>query len=247
MEESKSRNATAAPKSAGRSLSRDQNRKLRRAGTPLPAPTAMPVYHREFRERAVAASILGALAPKSGLRPILSAAFLFALALGMPMVSSANPCGINGTRACCLFEAPDPCGCAGCGYSTPCTDPTGCKCPGGVVDDLGMCFVAPPCGGEGQRACCNGAGEFAPGGGACDTGLVQLSAHVVKTTRPLAFAAPRDHLSLRTLWESAFGPRRAAARGNEPVATALANSPLMAWPVTPARCNFSAHVAQTNR
>src|SRR5262249_25563177 len=40
----------------------------------------------------------------------------------------------------------------------------------------GMCFLATPCGQDGQRACCNGAGEFYPGTlGPCAPGLVQLS------------------------------------------------------------------------
>jgi hypothetical protein len=65
----------------------------------------MPANRRKFRERAAAAS---ALAPKNGLRPILSAVFLLALALGIPMAASANPCGGNDQRACCLFEASAP-------------------------------------------------------------------------------------------------------------------------------------------
>jgi hypothetical protein len=77
MEESKFRNPTAAPKLVG-PLSRYQKRELRPARIPLPASTAMPANRRKFRERAAAAS---ALAPKNGLRPILSAVFLLALAL----------------------------------------------------------------------------------------------------------------------------------------------------------------------
>ena len=100
MEESKFRNPTAAPKLVG-PLSRYQKRELRPARIPLPASTAMPANRRKFRERAAAAS---ALAPKNGLRPILSAVFLLALALGIPMAASANPCGGNDQRACCLLK-----------------------------------------------------------------------------------------------------------------------------------------------
>ena len=71
-----------------------------------------------------------------------------------------------------------------------------------------------------------------------------FSAHVVQITLPPAFVAPRGHPSLRTLWDAAFGPLRAAAPGNEPVATALAKPRLVASPVISAWCNFPAHVVQ---
>ena len=179
MEELKFRDPTATPKLASRSLSCYQKRKLRPARIPLPAPTAMAVNRRELLEPSAAASTLAALTPKSGLRPILLAAFLFALAQAIPIASLAGSCGNNGQRACCTggFEFCDgrEC-CGGLAYSTPCTDPNGCSCgPIPSESSLGMCYRATPCGGDGQRACCNGAGEFAPGTvGACEIGLVQL-------------------------------------------------------------------------
>src|SRR5438874_10206961 len=129
----------------------------------LPAATRMPANRREFLEPA-AAGTLAAVAIKSGLRPILSAAFLLALALGVPMASLAAPCGGPGQRACCNGDgesAPGtflkPCE-GGLSYANGCTAPD-CSCSGGIitsVNSLGMCYQATPCGGEGQRACCNG-------------------------------------------------------------------------------------------
>ncbi len=160
MEESESLNATAAPKPAGRFLSRYQKRKLRR---------------------------------KSGLRPILPAAFLFALTLGLPMASWADGlCGGNGQRGCCIGEnghgLTNPCD-SGLSYANGCNDPRGCACsnlPG--FNSLGMCYP----------------------------------------------------------------PLSAAATGNGPVATALANTPTIASPVTRTRtapfwCKFPAHAVQETR
>src|SRR5439155_19576755 len=97
-EESKALHATDASKSAGRSLCRYQKRILRRAENPLPAATTMPVNRREFLEAPAVAGTLAAVARKSGLKPILLTAFLFALALGVPMASLAAPCGGPGQR-----------------------------------------------------------------------------------------------------------------------------------------------------
>ena len=59
-----------------------------------------------------------------------------------------------------------------------CNDPNGCGCSGGIItafNSLGMCYVPKPCGGAGQRACCNGDGEFSNNGLACNSGLIQLN------------------------------------------------------------------------
>ncbi len=182
MEESKSLNATAAPKSAARSLCRHQKCNPRRAGIRPPARTAMPVNRREFLKSAAAASALAALAPKSGLRPILSTVFLFALTLGIPM-ASLGQCGGNGQRACCNGDGEfsnNGLACnSGLSYSTSlgCTDPNGCSCSGGIIkseNSLGMCYQPTPCGGAGQRACCNGDFEFSNDGLACNGGFVQI-------------------------------------------------------------------------
>jgi microsomal dipeptidase-like Zn-dependent dipeptidase len=116
---------------------------------------------------------------KSGLKPILWAAFLFAFALAIPVTAAAGPCGSNGERACCNggfeFCNSREC-CDGESYSTSrgCNDPNGCSCgPIPSESSLGMCYRPTPCGDDGQRACCNGDGEFAPGSGACNVGLVQ--------------------------------------------------------------------------
>jgi microsomal dipeptidase-like Zn-dependent dipeptidase len=148
----------------------------------LPAATRMPVNRREFLEAPAVAGTLAAVLRKSGVGPVLSAAFLFAVALGVPMASLAAPCGGPGQRACCNGDgesAPGtflkPCE-GGLSYANGCTAPD-CSCSGGIitsVNSLGMCYQATPCGGEGQRACCNGAGEFSNDGLACNSGFVQI-------------------------------------------------------------------------
>jgi microsomal dipeptidase-like Zn-dependent dipeptidase len=116
----------------------------------------------------------------SGLSRLLLAAFLFALALGMPVSSFAQgPCGGNGQRACCVlgFEfAPGGGACdSGLSYSPAgCNDPNGCSCvPIPSESSSAMCYQATPCGNAGQRACCDGDGEFASNHLACEDGLVQ--------------------------------------------------------------------------
>ncbi|MBV8072905.1 MAG: hypothetical protein JO270_23585, partial [Acidobacteriaceae bacterium] len=123
-------------------------------------------------KRRTLVSLSLAVAPKS-VRPIPSAAFLFALALGLP-IASFGQCGGEGQRACCTGwgeYAPGggPCD-PGLSYANVCTDPHGCDCPngGGVIKSLGMCYQLTPCGGEGQRACCNGWFEYSNDGLACN-------------------------------------------------------------------------------
>jgi len=124
----------------------------------------------------------------SRIRPILSAAFLVALTLGVPIASFAGPCGGVGQRACCNggFEGAAgwpapllmPCS-PNLSQAPGCNDPNGCACgPIPSESSLGMCYPPTVCGGPGQRACCNGDFEFAnnPTGVllACQEGLVQL-------------------------------------------------------------------------
>ena len=105
----------------------------------------------------------------------------FVLLLCAPTSSFAGSCGGDGQRACCNgdFEYSNngtACN-SGAVYTDKCTDPAGCGCSGGLitsVNSLGMCYVPKPCGGAGQRACCNGDGEFSNNGLACNSGLVQL-------------------------------------------------------------------------
>src|SRR5262245_9934635 len=90
------------------------------------------------------------------LRPILSAAFLFALTLGVPMPSFAGPCGGIGQRACCNFGfegAPGwgglvmPCS-PNLSQAPGCNDPNGCACgPIPTESSAGMCYLPTSCGG----------------------------------------------------------------------------------------------------
>jgi hypothetical protein len=122
-----------------------------------------------------------ALAATRGLRRVFWALFFFALAFGVPTVSFAQgPCGGNGQRACCNGAgefAPGGGACDnGLSFSGGCTDPNGCACSTITYESSsGMCYQATPCGGAGQRACCNGDGEFASNGLACDDNLVQIT------------------------------------------------------------------------
>ena len=113
---------------------------------------------------------------------LLLPALLFALLLAAPTPSFAAACGGDGQRACCNgnFEYSNngtACN-SGAVYTDKCTDPAGCGCSGGLItsiNSIGMCYVPKPCGGAGQRACCNGDGEFSNNGLACNSGLIQLN------------------------------------------------------------------------
>ena len=108
--------------------------------------------------------------------------FLFALAIAMPSSAFAGDCGGPGQRACCNgdFEFSNNSGACNSGsvYVSGCNDPNGCSCSGGLIkseNSLGMCYTPTACGGPGQRACCNGLGEFSNNGLACNSGLIQLN------------------------------------------------------------------------
>src|SRR5262249_20632497 len=89
-------------------------------------------------------------------------------------------CGDDGQRACCngacefskngtacndgLTQAK---GCSGDCWCGGCGPPLG-------EQSIGTCVPITPCGWEGQRACCNGLGEYSNDGLACDSGLVQI-------------------------------------------------------------------------
>jgi microsomal dipeptidase-like Zn-dependent dipeptidase len=113
---------------------------------------------------------------------LLLPALLFAFLLCAPAPSFAAACGGDGQRACCNGDVEfsnngTACN-SGAVYVDKCTDPAGCGCSGGfitAVDSIGMCYVPKACGGAGQRACCNGDGEFSNNGLACNSGLIQLS------------------------------------------------------------------------
>jgi hypothetical protein len=74
----------------------------------------------------------------------------------------ATPCGGDGQRACCVGEASSACN-SGL-TQVPGCDPSqvggSCYCAGGGFDGTALsstsCAVATPCGGAGERACCNG-------------------------------------------------------------------------------------------
>jgi microsomal dipeptidase-like Zn-dependent dipeptidase len=112
---------------------------------------------------------------------LLLPALLFALTLAMPTGAFAASCGGNGQRACCNGdgEFSNTAGACNSGtvYVNGCNDPNGCSCSGGIItseNSLGTCYTPTSCGGAGQRACCNGDGEFSNNRLACNTGLVQL-------------------------------------------------------------------------
>src|SRR5260370_25873860 len=104
---------------------------------------------------------------------------LFIIALGMP-VTSFDQCGGAGQRACCngdlVFSNNSGACNTGASFVPGCIAPD-CSCSGGLIkseQSSGMCYVPVGCGGEGQRACCNGRGEFSNNGLACNSGLVQV-------------------------------------------------------------------------
>lgn len=107
--------------------------------------------------------------------------FLLALAMAMPTAAFAQ-CGGSGQRACCNGDAEFSNNGGACNsgtvYVTGCNDPNGCGCSGGFIkseNSLGMCYTPTGCGGAGERACCNGLGEFSNNGLACNSGLIQLN------------------------------------------------------------------------
>lgn len=86
-------------------------------------------------------------------------------------------CGGEGQRGCCLGAERQ-----AKGLSGPCaagliedvvSGCTNCKCTDSAASSSGICKKPPPCGGAGQRACCNGLGEFSTDGDACNPGFVQ--------------------------------------------------------------------------
>src|SRR5262245_13501037 len=93
-------------------------------------------------------------------------------------------CGADGERACCNGAgefAPDgptavsPCN-SGLTQTNGCSGNCWCGGAGPAFGEqaIGNCVQITPCGGEGDRACCNGAGEFSNDGLACNSGLVQI-------------------------------------------------------------------------
>ena len=150
-------------------------------GSPLLLPsTSTPQAEGQLTMNTQAASPLG-----NTITPMLTRLTFFfitflLLTLGMPATSYAGtPCGGPGQRSCCTggFEfAPGGGACdSGLSYSPGCSDPDGCACgPIPSESSSGTCYQATPCGGDGQRGCCNGDGEFANNGLACNDGLIQL-------------------------------------------------------------------------
>jgi len=87
-----------------------------------------------------------------------------------PEPASAQSCGNDGQRACCLGETAFGACVAGTVYVPQANSGLcGGFNPFGIQSD-GICVAATPCGGLGQRACCVGEAGF----GACQAGLVQL-------------------------------------------------------------------------
>jgi len=76
-----------------------------------------------------------------------------------------TPCGGEGQRACCVTDRAPPLCDAGLFQVPGC--PGSCACAGGLFRSGHTCQAAPPCGGLGQRACC----ESERPGQPCDSGL----------------------------------------------------------------------------
>lgn len=90
-------------------------------------------------------------------------------------------CGGDGQRACCNglseFSNNNTACNSGLTQASGCTGNCWCGGTGPSVgaQSLGTCVQITPCGGEGQRACCDALGEFSNNGLACNSGLVQVT------------------------------------------------------------------------
>jgi len=95
-------------------------------------------------------------------------------------------------------------------------------------------------GGNGRRACCLFEKNFnvLP----CDGGLAYSTS--LNCTDPNGCSCSGRIITAEVSLGIVTGPLPAVARGNETVATALANCPTIALPVTAAWCKFPAHVIQ---
>lgn len=89
-------------------------------------------------------------------------------------------CGGPNERGCCIGKERAIAGHGGpCqaglieDLSTPCRGPS-CRCLGSEIRSSGMCRRITSCGERGERACCVGTGEFAPGGGSCTEGNIEV-------------------------------------------------------------------------
>ncbi|MFK8031301.1 MAG: membrane dipeptidase [Gammaproteobacteria bacterium] len=101
-------------------------------------------------------------------RSFMSAAVLVtAVSMFMPVDASAQNCGGNGQRACCLFEAGFGACMTGLLEIPGCTGD--CQCSNSIFQSNSSCVIPTPCGGSGQRACCLGESGF----GSCQAGLVE--------------------------------------------------------------------------
>ena len=106
---------------------------------------------------------------------------------------------------------------------------------------LVSCF-AQRCG-NGQRACCLFEKNFNVL--TCDSGLAYSTS--LNCTDPNGCSCSGRIITSEVSLGIVTGPLPAVARGSDPVATALANCPTIASPVTAAWCRFPAHVIQETR
>lgn len=96
--------------------------------------------------------------------------------------AQAGSCGADGERACCAgtFEVLLGNACDYGNVETPGCSGIDCTCGGfnpfGWVKASGTCKATTACGGEGQRACCNGWSESTPSGAlrACESNLIPV-------------------------------------------------------------------------
>jgi microsomal dipeptidase-like Zn-dependent dipeptidase len=83
-----------------------------------------------------------------------------------------TPCGGPGERACCVTESVFPCDSASGMAEVPLANQGQCAGAAPGIQSAGFCAPIAPCGGEGQRACCDLEGnEFTAG---CDPGLTAI-------------------------------------------------------------------------
>jgi microsomal dipeptidase-like Zn-dependent dipeptidase len=118
----------------------------------------------------------------SGAKHLFFIALFLVLVLGAPTRSFGQSCGGADQRACCVGEASFGACQSGLTVVSGCP-PTlgdanfsgGCGCSNISANAITACVNYEPCGAAGERACCNGSGEFSNNGLACNAGLVQIS------------------------------------------------------------------------
>src|SRR5262245_44516743 len=107
-------------------------------------------------------------------RALLSGASLVVILLALAHVAGAGPCGGRDERACCIFETGFTCD-PGLTPVLGCSGDCQCSNFASGIDATQTCRLITECGKDGERACCNGAGELSDNGTACNRGLTQAA------------------------------------------------------------------------